>query len=127
MRPETLHRLTRRVELLEEAARRDAERVAEVEREANERLDTPEGRVILAELDLICSRLAPGGADNCADLARQRQALLQDPRACELLCRLAEVQAGVDWHGPGSSPPDAAPVGGAGACGGAGLAPPRTD
>ena len=126
MRPETLHRLTRRVELLEEAARRDAERVAEVEREMSERLDTPQGRAILAELDLICSRVAPGRADNCEDLARQRQALLQDPRACELLCRLAEVQAGVDWHGPGSRPPDAAPVGGGGA-GGAGLAPPRAD
>ena len=125
MRPETLHRLTRRVELLEAAARRDAERVAEVEREANERLDTPEGRAILAELDLICSRVAPGRAEKCEDLARQRQALLQDPRACELLWRLAEVQAGVDWAAPGSRPPDAAPVGGGGA-GGAGLAPPRT-
>jgi hypothetical protein len=94
MKPELLSRLTRRVECLEEAARHDAERVAAYERQMRERLDTPEGRALRAEYDLVCERLAKAYPDAWQDPALRRQLFVSDVQASDLVCRMLEFQAG---------------------------------
>jgi hypothetical protein len=68
----------------------------------------PRAAALRAELNVIAAqirtRLTPSG-DAAADHTALRQALLGDDRACEVVCQLVEVEAGLEvLTGAGDSP-----------------------
>jgi hypothetical protein len=74
--------------------------------------DDPRAAALRAELDAITAqiraRLTPTG-DAADDHTTLRQALLQDERACEVACQLAEVEAGLAVLNGESRPPEPGP------------------
>ena len=73
----------------------------------------PRAAALREELDAIAgqirTRLTPTG-DAADDHTALRQALLQDERACEVACQLAEVEAGMVVLSGEGGPPEPRPA-----------------